>query len=368
MLATAGGGFLLLRVAAGDSSERASLSAPRLLSVAVWLAALGILEWFAFGAFGWSLFGWIHLAYLDLLLVLPALALFTFALGRARGPGSRTRGATILAVLGLVPLPLLCYATFVEPFDLRFEETTVPLVEERAGTDALRIGVLSDVQSRKVTDHERAAVRLLMDAAPDLILIPGDVIHATNFRDYDAALPEFRALLSELHAPGGVFLVQGNTDPLGRLDELVRGTDVELLRNAVVHRSLGDRRFALGGLDLDDHVAPEGRAVITALELPDDPGELRILLTHRPDALWKLRHDSRIDLLVSGHTHGGQVSVPFFGPPITLSSVPRDVAAGGLHVVDGRRIYVSRGVGLERGTAPRIRFRVPPEVSLLTLK
>ncbi len=91
-------------------------------------------------------------------------------------------------------------------------------------------------------------------------------------------------------------------------------------------------------------------------------------MPHRPDPLWTPGTDSRIDLLVSGHTHGGQVSVPFFGPPITLSSVPRDVAAGGLHVVDGRRIYVSRGVGLERGTAPRIRFRVPPEVSLLTLK
>jgi predicted MPP superfamily phosphohydrolase len=73
-------------------------------------------------------------------------------------------------------------------------------------------------------------------------------------------------------------------------------------------------------------------------------------------------------LLVAGHTHGGQVQIPFFGPPITLSRVPRSVAAGGFHSLDGRAIYVSRGIGNERGWAPRVRFLAPPEVSLLTLE
>lgn len=67
-------------------------------------------------------------------------------------------------------------------------------------------------------------------------------------------------------------------------------------------------------------------------------------------------------------THGGQVQIPLFGAPLTLSSVARDVGSGGLHELEGRRIYVSRGVGCERGAAPRIRFLCPPEVSLLTLR
>jgi predicted MPP superfamily phosphohydrolase len=62
------------------------------------------------------------------------------------------------------------------------------------------------------------------------------------------------------------------------------------------------------------------------------------------------------------------VVIPGFGPPITLTSVPRAAAAGGLHVVNGRQLYVSRGIGLERGAAPRLRILCPPEVSLLTLR
>ena len=76
---------------------------------------------------------------------------------------------------------------------------------------------------------------------------------------------------------------------------------------------------------------------------------------------------SRIDLVVAGHTHGGQVVVPGFGPIITLSGVPRAVAAGGLHEMNGNRIYVSRGAGSEQGQAPRIRLFCPPEVSILEL-
>jgi len=60
--------------------------------------------------------------------------------------------------------------------------------------------------------------------------------------------------------------------------------------------------------------------------------------------------------------------VPFFGPPLTLSTVPRFVAAGGYHVVDGKRVYVSRGIGCERAGAPRLRLNCAPEVSLLTLE
>jgi uncharacterized protein len=71
---------------------------------------------------------------------------------------------------------------------------------------------------------------------------------------------------------------------------------------------------------------------------------------------------------VAGHTHGGQVQLPIVGPPSIASRVPREVGAGGLHELDGRRIYVSRGVGVERGQAPLLRFGAVPEVSLITLR
>jgi predicted MPP superfamily phosphohydrolase len=98
------------------------------------------------------------------------------------------------------------------------------------------------------------------------------------------------------------------------------------------------------------------------------PGSVRVVLGHSPDFVLGLEDGPRVDLALAGHTHGGQVVVPFLGPLLTLSHVPRHVAAGGLHDLGSTRVHVSRGVGLERGTAPQIRFFCPPEICVLTLK
>ena len=103
------------------------------------------------------------------------------------------------------------------------------------------------------------------------------------------------------------------------------------------------------------------------LEGAPGAGDVRVLLAHRPDAVLNLRRGTRIDLTLAGHTHGGQVQLPGVGPLTIASRVPREVGAGGLHLLGGRRIYVSRGVGVERGQAPRLRLGAVPEVSLLTL-
>jgi len=367
LLATLAGAVILLK---RDPQKPLDSGGPWLIGLM--LASLGALELFVIGPLGISLFSWIHFTYLDFALVLPILTVLALALARTRtATGSRrgmTLAARLFAVIGFATIPVVGYATFIEPFDLRLEEATVQLPEVRTGPAPLRIAVLSDLQARHVTDYERDAVTRLLATKPDIILVPGDVIHLTNFEAYDAALPEFHKLLTRLEAPGGVYFVQGNTDPNQRLEQLVEGTHMQLLRDRIVRFEYAGRRIAIGGLDLDHHAAQRGLDVIAQLEDNSDPAEVRLLVAHRPDALWSLSKNSRIDLVVSGHTHGGQIQIPFFGPPVTLSSVPRRVAAGGLHEVDGRRIYVSRGVGLERGTAPRVRLFAPPEISLITIE
>lgn len=318
-----------------------------------------------------NFFGQIHLLYVDLVVVIPAIALLLWSwhfvrLRRGLLQGALTKGARWWLGLALVPALVGVYATFIEPFRLQAETVSVVLPSERAVGPPIRVGVLADLQTDRITEYEHEAVTQLLALNPDLIVLPGDLFHG-SVAELDAALPALHALLSRLEAPGGVFFVPGNTDWTSHLETVVEGTGVELLLDDVRHLEIHGRPVMLGGVDIAIR-SNLGGPVIRTLE--DTPGtdDIRILVAHFPDWIYELRPQSRVDLTISGHTHGGQVRIPFFGPPIVLSSVPRRVGGGGLHELDGRRIYVSRGVGLERGQAPRIRFLTPPCVSVLVLE
>lgn len=315
---------------------------------------------------GLNPFGLIRLVYVDLVMLVPALGLLLLA-----GEWFRRWRLTIftrcLAGTSLSLAGIGVYATYIELFDLRLETARLLLPEQRQGSQPVRLAVLSDLQTDGVTGYEREAVARLMAARPDVILIPGDMFQGTE-RAFEAQLPELQALLSRLDAPGGVFLVPGNIDvPASRVGRFIGGTRIRALLNDVESVFIGDRRLTIGGVEID-YTSPRARAIIARLEGGEDTGDIRLLLSHRPDVVLELSWNSRIDLVVAGHTHGGQGVIPFFGPPMTGTRVPRAVAAGGLHNPDGRAVYVSRGVGHKRGQAARLRFLCPPEISLITLE
>jgi predicted MPP superfamily phosphohydrolase len=181
-------------------------------------------------------------------------------------------------------------------------------------------------------------------------------------------LPAIRELLAPLRAPGGVWFVEGDHEALAEARLITAGTRVRVLADEVVTVPVGDRRLTIGGVRLRPGSAG-ARAVVSRLERAPGSGDVRLLLTHRPDTAFLLPSRPRTDLVVAGHTHGGQVALPFVGPLLAFTAVPLSVAAGGLHDLGAaRRIYVSRGIGMERGQAPGVRFNVPPEISLLTLR
>jgi predicted MPP superfamily phosphohydrolase len=91
----------------------------------------------------------------------------------------------------------------------------------------------------------------------------------------------------------------------------------------------------------------------------------RIIISHAPDFVDAL--PVTVDLVLAGHTHGGQVVVPLFGPPHTASRLPRRYA-GGLHEFRGTPVHVSRGVGMERGFEIPVRFLCPPEIGIIDLQ
>ncbi len=307
-------------------------------------------------------FGVMHVVWLDLVVVVPlAAALLGLLAWRAGGALVRT-----LVVAGLLIAPVGAYASFGEPGRLVVERTTVELPRERGGAGPIRIAVLSDIQFEHVGDHEREAVARLMAERPDVILLTGDY-HQGSRAEFAHERPAIRRLFARLRAPGGVFAVQGDVEGPADFRRTFAGTGVRMLFNETARTRVGDRELTIGGVQLA-YWRPAARAFTRRFERLPDARDVRILVAHRPDEVLRLRPRSRVDLVVAGHTHGGQVQLPLIGPLSTASGVPRDVAAGGLHELRGRAIYVSRGVGVERGQAPRLRFGAPPEISVLELR
>lgn len=314
-------------------------------------------------------FGMMTLGFMELFFVVPLFGAVLLAIHlrfSKPNPGPRvSKSVAILAAMTLLLVPICAYATFIEPFRLQLETADVQLPAERAGREPITIGVLADIQTDCVGEHEREAVARVMAEEPDIILLPGDLFQG-NAAQLEEQLPALRELLASLDAPGGVYFVNGDCELRRRSHLALQGTPVRVLVNQAVRGRVRDREVLIGGIERDCDT-DAARALIRRMEEPGGD-DTRILMSHDPYASLRQQPESRIDLLVSGHTHGGQVVVPFFGPPITFTTIPRNMAAGGLHELRGNKLYVSRGVGCERGQAPRIRFLCPPEISLLTLK
>jgi uncharacterized protein len=153
------------------------------------------------------------------------------------------------------------------------------------------------------------------------------------------------------------FAVRGNADPsVTMMTQLFAGTDT---RTFDPTESIDLPEFRLTGLYLHDSFNP-------SLEVKNPtPDRYHIVLGHSPNfALGKID----ADLLVAGHTHGGQVRIPWIGPLFVHSKVPLSWAAGLTDLPSGGKLLVSRGVGMERRYAPRLRFCCRPELVVLDLK
>ena len=242
-------------------------------------------------------------------------------------------------------------AFLVEPTALeltRYEIATPKLAHP------LRIGVLADLQTDDVGDYEREAIERLLAEKPDLLLLAGDYVHELEHDEREREWGRLNKLFHDvgLAAPLGVYAVEGNVDSSGWA-RVFDGLDVEVFpASRAVDR--GDVRVT--GLSFSD-----GGYTRLGVEGTD---RFHIVLGHMPDfALGEID----ADLLVAGHTHGGQVALPFLGPPITLSRVPRSWASGLTDLGGGRTLVVSRGVGMERGQAPRLRFLCRPEIVVIDL-
>jgi uncharacterized protein len=257
------------------------------------------------------------------------------------------------AALAAVALLLVAADAFlIEPhwLEVSHRRITSPKIHHR-----VRIVVLADLQCNELGEYERAALRRAVAEKPDVLLLAGDYVEVP-WPQYETFQRELHDFLREigLGSHEKVFAVGGNVDS-SDWPGIFEGLNV----TAVAARQtfdLGDLRLTC--LDLADS---GDRSLAVANPAP---GRFHLVLGHRPDfALGTIE----ADLLVAGHTHGGQVRLPWIGPLMTLSRVPRGWAAGLTELSGGGKLLVSRGIGMERGYAPPLRFLCRPELVVIDL-
>lgn len=273
------------------------------------------------------------------------------ALGVAawRDPGPMRWAAGVVAAC-LVAIGVDAF--LIEPTML--QTTRYEIVSDRV-EEPLRIAVLSDIQTDAPGPFVRRAVRVALDAEPDLILLPGDYVQTARGVRAER-VQDLRRIFEEegLDAPLGVYAVRGNVEWDGWERDLFDGLPV----HAREHSETWTVPHAGGAVSVTALSFRDG--FNPGLQVPRAAG-LHIVVGHAPDySLGRIE----ADVLVAGHTHGGQVRLPGLGPLITFSRVPRDWAAGRTEVGD-TTLVVSRGIGMERADAPRLRFLCPPEVVLI---
>lgn len=223
--------------------------------------------------------------------------------------------------------------------------------------EGVRVVVMSDFQAVHIGDYERSVLFRIADLRPELLLLAGDYIQVYGERRA-GVVREFRQAWEDanIHPKLGVFAVRGDVEPDGWEDELFGGLGVATSDET---KTLHAGGLTLTLLSLRD----SGNR---SLSLPPTSAPTNIVLGHRPDFALG---NGPAGLLVAGHTHGGQVQVPFWGPPFILSAVSHEWGGGGLHVVDAARsLLVTRGAGVEHADdAPALRFNCRPEIVALEM-
>jgi hypothetical protein len=274
-------------------------------------------------------------------------------------------------VINAVALAALVWGALLEPAELRLSLATLPVDSFPSGAPPLRLLHISDIHVERFGLREASLLELVRRTNPDLVLLTGDYVNLSCVDD-PVARAHARQLLAGLcdgvadsGAPRGVFAVLGSPPVDRNSATLFDGLPIRLLRNEAVTVEQGaGRRLRLVGLDCSHD--PERDSVQLERVVADVPsGVARVLLYHSPE-LTHVAADLGIDLYLCGHTHGGQVRLPFYGALVTSSRLGKRYEMG--YCREGAtHLYVSRGIGFEGLAAPRVRFLCPPEIILWTL-
>ena len=269
----------------------------------------------------------------------------------------------VLAGLLLTPVTGYSYARYAEPGWLAVKQIPLTLKRLPASFDGMRIVQFSDVHLgfHYTVEQLGMLVERIQSLKPDLICFTGDLFDSTTGQDGEPAAQ----VLSRLQAPLGKAAVLGNHDYYGKEQDNITAILTQGGFNVLTNRSLplkrGKERIWLSGVDDMWDGKPD---LGEALKKTAANEECVILLSHCPDfADTALKHP--VDLQLSGHSHGGQVRLPFYGHIIT-PEYGKKYVDGLYRLGDGKlQVYTNRGIGV---SVYPIRFWCRPELTVFTLR
>lgn len=247
-------------------------------------------------------------------------------------------------------------SAIAEANSLSLEKVEIRLAKLPQKLDGFKIIHLSDTHHSPFTslDHIARAVKVANRLKPDMFVLTGDYVSHED--QYIAPVAE---VLGKLKAEYGTYACLGNHDHWTNAElvtHLFRGEGIRMLVNEGLRLETAGGAFWIAGLD--DHMAgtPNMRSAMTG----SFPDELKLLLAHNPLALRQAARRG-VDLVFSGHTHGGQIKIRDEEKRI----LPRRKLSSGLHQRKNTQIYITRGIGT---VVLPVRYNCPPEISLIELR
>jgi len=243
-----------------------------------------------------------------------------------------------------------------EANSLSLERVEIRLKRLPPKLDGFKIIHLSDTHHSPFTnlDHVIRTVKIANRLRPDMFVLTGDYV--SHEREY---ISPVAAELGKLKAHYGTYACLGNHDHWTDADlvtHLFRGEGINMLVNEGERIEARGASFWLAGVD--DYMV--GKTDVAAALRGSYPDEMKLLLAHNP-IIFRQSVRAKIDLTLSGHTHGGQIKLRDEEKRI----LPQRKLKAGLHARRNSQVYITRGIGT---VVVPMRYQCPPEISLLELR
>lgn len=268
-----------------------------------------------------------------------------------------------ILILFIMFLILIClYSLYIEPKWIRVKKHTVTL--DNPNGQAIKIVQFSDTQLGEFfsTKQLEEVVDKINKTSPDIVVFTGDLIdNASNYTDID----KVSKILSKIKAPNGKYAIYGNHDYGGGAvryyNSIMTDAGFKVLKNSSTALKIGSINLKIFGTDDRLMGGYDMNSTIKGISSDD----INLLLIHEPDLIDDFK-DYPIDLAFAGHSHGGQVRIPIYGP--LKKVILAEKYTHGLYTLENKRktkLYVNTGLG---NTRLPFRFGNIPEITVFTIE